>query len=117
MFVCCWRWQRLASQDRGGWRGHKHAGPEGPEKGPQRGTWRGHVRGRVPNREAGHCLGIRRTGQVTGQASVGLAKGQDAPSSPQGPAGLFPLGKWADAQAEMKTPSERGSRTRSVNLR
>ena len=91
--------------------------PRATRRGRAGGTWRGHVRGSVPNQEAGNCLGIRRTGQVTGQASVGLAKGQDAPSSPQGPAGLFPLGKWAGAQAEMKTPSERGSRTRSVNLR
>ena len=91
--------------------------PRATRRGHAGGTWRGHVRGSVPNQEAGNCLGIRRTGQVTGQASVGLAKGQDAQSSPQGPEGLFPLGKWAGAQAEMKTPLERGSRTRSVNLR
>lgn len=53
-------------------------------------------KGKVSQRgRPGDCLRISRMGQVTSQASVGLAKGQEVLSSLWGLTGLFPLGKWA----------------------
>lgn len=61
----------------------------------------------VPRREAGNCLRLSRMGQVTSQASVGLAKGQEVLSSLWGLTGLFPLGKWADAGVWITASSEK----------
>lgn len=57
---------------------------------------------------------INRIGQVTSQASVGLAECQEVLSSPWGPTGLFPLGKWADAKVSMGAPSKKEKQKKPV---
>lgn len=54
-----------------------------------------------------NLLRISRIGQVTSQASVGLAEGQEVLSSLWGPVGLFPLGKRADVKVSIETPSKK----------
>lgn len=54
-----------------------------------------------------NLLRISRIGQVTSQASVGLAEGQEVLSSLWGPIGLFPLGKRADVKVSIEAPSKK----------
>lgn len=48
VFVCCWRWQRLASQDRGSWRGPQACRPRGPREGDAAGNVEGTCKGKRP---------------------------------------------------------------------